>query len=46
MTSSALILMITVQTCVTLITVYFFIKVLKSPPKEKQDENEEISKEN
>jgi len=45
MTSSALILMILVQLSVTLITGYFFFKVLKTPPRQEPDsysENDDI----
>tara|TARA_Y100000589_G_scaffold328039_1_gene371266 strand:+ start:99999 stop:100160 length:162 start_codon:yes stop_codon:yes gene_type:complete len=37
METSALIMMITVQGTVTLLTGYFFYKVLKTPPKPKPD---------
>lgn len=33
MTTTALIMMIVVQVAVTVITVYLFVKVLKTPPK-------------
>ena len=41
MTTSALITMIVVQVSVTLITAYFFRKVLKTPPKPEPDSYEE-----
>jgi hypothetical protein len=37
MTTSALILMISVQVSVTLVTVYFFRKVLRAKPKPEPD---------
>lgn len=37
MTTSALVLMIVVQASVTVITLMFFIKVLKAPPKPEPD---------
>lgn len=37
MTISALITMVLVQVLVSLITGYFFLKVLKSPPKPEED---------
>lgn len=37
MTTGALILMISVQATVTIITGYFFYKVLKTPPKPEPD---------
>lgn len=37
MTNSALILMILVQLSVTIITGYFFFKVLKTPPRHEPD---------
>ena len=40
MSTSALVFMILVQGSVTLITAYFFIKVLKSPHKPSEDEEE------
>lgn len=45
MTSSALTLMVLVQVSVTCITVYFFWKVLKTPPQQEPDsysENDDI----
>lgn len=45
MTTSALILMILVQLSVTIITGYFFYKVLKTPPRHEPDsfdENDDI----
>lgn len=48
MTTSAIILMILVQVSVTLITLYFFIKVLKAPKKSEPDSfvdnDEEVDK--
>ncbi len=41
MSTSALIFMVLVQGSVTLITVYFFVKVLKTPKKPDSDEDEE-----
>lgn len=44
MTTSAIIMMVTVQLSVTAITIYFFIKVLKAPKREEPDsyiENDE-----
>ncbi len=37
MNSSALIMMLTTEIAVTIITVYFFIKILKTPPKQEPD---------
>ena len=37
MSTSALILMVSVQLTVTIVTGYFFYKVLKSPPKPEPD---------
>jgi heme/copper-type cytochrome/quinol oxidase subunit 2 len=37
MTTSALIMMILVQVSVTIITIYFFVKVLKTPKREEPD---------
>lgn len=37
MSTSALITMILVQVTVTLVTAYFFIKVLRTPPKPEPD---------
>lgn len=37
MTTSALIMMILVQVSVTVITIYFFVKVLKAPKREEPD---------
>lgn len=45
MTTSALIMMILVQVTVTIITGYFFFKVLRTPPKQEPDsysENDDI----
>jgi hypothetical protein len=41
MTTSALITMVLVQATVTVITAYFFWKVLKTPPKPEPDSYEE-----
>lgn len=41
MTTSALITMVLVQVSVTVITAYFFIKVLRTPPKPEPDSYEE-----
>ncbi len=40
MSTSALILMILVQGSVTLVTIYFFVKVLKAPHKPGEDKAE------
>lgn len=37
MNTSALIMMITTEVIVTLVTVYFFLRVLKTPPKPEPD---------
>ena len=37
MSTSALVLMVSVQVTVTLVTAYFFYKVLKTPPKAEPD---------
>jgi hypothetical protein len=37
MNSSALIMMITTEVIVTLVTGYFFLRVLKTPPKSEPD---------
>ncbi len=37
MTTSALIMMVLVQVSVTIVTGYFFIKVLKAPKKQESD---------
>ncbi len=37
MNTAALIMMVVVQFSVTLLTIYFFRKVLKSPPKKEPD---------
>lgn len=45
MNTSALILMATVQLLVTIFTIYFFVKVLKTPPKaepDSYDENDDV----
>lgn len=45
MSNSALTLMVTVQVLVTLITAYFFRKVLRTPPKAEPDsysENDDV----
>lgn len=45
MNSNALILMVVVQTLVILVTGYFFIKVLRTPPKPEPDsytENDDV----
>ena len=45
MNTSAIFLMITTQVVVTAITVYFFIKVLKTPPNPEPDsynENDDV----
>lgn len=45
MTNSALILMVLVQLTVTVVTGYFFFKVLKTPPRQEPDsysENDNI----
>ncbi len=41
MTTSALILMITVQVTVTAVTAYFFIKVLRTPENTEPDSSQE-----
>lgn len=41
MNTSALILMITVQATVTVFTIYFFMKVLRTPPREEPDSYDE-----
>lgn len=41
MTTSALITMVLVQVTVTVVTAYFFWKVLKTPPKPEPDSYEE-----
>lgn len=40
MSTSALITMVVVQVMVTVITVYFFMKVLKTPPKSEDSAKE------
>jgi hypothetical protein len=45
MSNSALILMVSVQVIVTLVTAYFFRKVLKTPPQPEPDsysENDDV----
>jgi len=37
MNSSALIMMLTTEIAVTVITIYFFIKILRTPPKQEPD---------
>jgi hypothetical protein len=47
MTSSALILMVVVQVSVTIVTAFFFWKVLSTPPKPEPDsfsENDEVER--
>jgi hypothetical protein len=39
MSTEALILMLVVQGTVTVVTAYFFIKVLKTPPKQHDEED-------
>jgi hypothetical protein len=41
MDTSALILMVTVQATVTSVTLYFFIKVLRTPPRAEPDSFDE-----
>ncbi len=41
MNTSALILMVTVQLTVTIFTIYFFVKVLRTPPKQEPDSYDE-----
>tara|TARA_B100000678_G_scaffold290394_1_gene303240 strand:+ start:3430 stop:3600 length:171 start_codon:yes stop_codon:yes gene_type:complete len=45
MNSSALILMVLVQLTVTVFTVYFFMKVLRTPPRPEPDSFDENDKE-
>jgi len=41
MSTETLIFMVAVQSAVTIITIYFFVKVLKAPPNPGDDEEEE-----
>ncbi len=41
MNTSALIMMIATQVIVTFVTVYFFVRVLKTPPKPEPDSYED-----
>lgn len=40
MSTSALILMVSVQSLVTVVTVYFLMRVLKTPPKSESENTE------
>ncbi|MBW7866874.1 MAG: hypothetical protein H3C31_00955 [Brumimicrobium sp.] len=47
MNTSALIMMITTEVIVTTVTIYFFIRVLRTPPKSEPDsysENDEVER--
>lgn len=44
MNSSALIMMLATEIVVTLVTIYFFVKVLKTPPKQEPDSFSENEK--
>lgn len=37
MNSSALIMMLTTEIAVTIITIYYFVKILRTPPKQEPD---------
>ena len=44
MNSSALTMMLTTEIAVTIITIYYFIKILKTPPKQEPDSFSENDK--
>lgn len=41
MNTSAIIMMVIVQAAVTIFTIYFFVKVIKTPPKPEPDSYED-----